>query len=254
MEVYTDAELYCAAFAGPVDRELGWLLEQTGPVSAVLEPFCGDGRYAEEFVRRGVRYFGLDATPSMLGRAPSGDGITLIHGDAREFALERRFPLAWCPINSLTHLSDSDDIRAHLRCVRSHLEEGGLYVVEMEVFRHDGPWEDGAPERSRWSEPQADGTVVDAEVSRVDCDLAAGTFTERAVYRRLRDGHVLAESRSLFTMKMWTYDDLLALTADGGYRIERVFRHESPTSRPEVPLDRSLENEGSNHYFFLRAD
>jgi SAM-dependent methyltransferase len=251
--VYDQAELYCLAFAGPVDGEVDWLLARVPGARSVLEPFCGQARFAEAFAERGLTYVGLDNSAAMLAHAPRGDGITLTVADATDFDLGRRFDLAWCPINSLCHLTREDEILAHLACVRRHLAPGGTYVVEIEIFRHDGPWDQGTPDRSTWAVDQPDGTHVLATVTREECDLASRTCTERAHYRRVRGETILAEVCDLFPMRMWTYEDLLELTRRSGFAIDGVCHNRGSKGRPEVPLDPQLENDGENHYFVLRA-
>ncbi len=95
--------------------------------------------------------------------------------------------------------------------------------------------------------------MVLATVTREDCDLDARTCTERAWYRRVRDGRIVAESNELFTMRMWLWDDLQRLTAATGFEVERVFRHEGRGKRPEVKPGPQLEASGDNHYFVMRA-
>lgn len=249
--VYDEASLYAAAFGGPVDEEVDWLLALC-PARSVVEPFCGQARFALAFRERGVEYIGVDRSAEMLALAPRGPGITLLESDVTRFDLGRRVELAWCPINSLCHLDAEPAIAAHLACVGRHLEPGAAYVIEVELVRHDGPWRTGPADRSVWMVEQPDGSVVDAHVERRDCDLPRRTCTEWARYRRRRGDRVVAEAAELFTMRMWTFDDLLRLARDAGFTVERAFRNDGPRGRPEVAVDARLENDGANHYFVLR--
>ncbi|MHC4991863.1 MAG: class I SAM-dependent methyltransferase [Planctomycetota bacterium] len=136
--VYDEASLYCAAFAGPVEDELDWLLAMFPSVRSVVEPFCGQARFAESFRRRGLAYFGVDRNPAMLALAPRGTGITLVRSNVTDFDLGRRVDLAWCPINSLCHLDREPDIASHLACVRRHLDRGSAYVIEIGLVSPTG--------------------------------------------------------------------------------------------------------------------
>ncbi|MHC5004153.1 MAG: class I SAM-dependent methyltransferase [Planctomycetota bacterium] len=251
--VYDQAELYCAAFDWPVDNEVDWLLGLFPEIRSVLEPFCGQSRFARAFRDRGIEFLGVDRSRAMLDRAPAGDGITLVCADATSFDVGRTVDLAWCPINSVCHLAEERDIAGHLRSVRRHLPAGGAYVVEIELLMHDGPWDRGTPERSTWSMPQADGTAVRATVTREDCDAVSRTCTERAWYRRVRGDEVLASAEELFTMRMWTHADLVRLAGAAGFALEATYRNEGSRGRPAVEPGPHLENDGENHYFVLRA-
>ncbi len=72
--VYDQAELYCIAFGWPVDDEVDWLLGRCPGARSVLEPCCGQARFAAAFVERGLAYFGVDRSEGMLARAPAARG------------------------------------------------------------------------------------------------------------------------------------------------------------------------------------
>ena len=69
MDLYTEAELYCAAFDWPVDAEVDWVLSHVPHAKSVLEPMCGNARYGPVFVERGLT-FDCAGTP---GNAASHD-------------------------------------------------------------------------------------------------------------------------------------------------------------------------------------
>jgi SAM-dependent methyltransferase len=250
-DVYEEADLYAAAFAWPIDAEVDWLLSEAGAPRTVLEPFCGNARYAPAFAARGVAYWGLDLSAAMLARAPSGPGIRLVQADVREFRLPARFDLAWCPVNSIRHLREEADVLSHLRCVGRHLAREGRYVVELELVDHEGPWTEPDPSSGIWSVPQPGGSVVHASWRRQSCDRATRSCVERATFRHEREGRVLETVVHDFAMRMWTYDDLVRIVSSAGFRIDRAFRHEGDLSRPPVVASKALENTGENAYWFL---
>ncbi|MCZ6834818.1 MAG: class I SAM-dependent methyltransferase, partial [Planctomycetota bacterium] len=109
--VYDEADLYCAAFDFPVNAEVEWLLQQIPGVKRILEPMCGNARYGHAFIKHGIEYVGLDASPSMLARAEVRAGMNLHEVDCRAFSLEGEpFDLAFCPIDSIRHVSGEGDI------------------------------------------------------------------------------------------------------------------------------------------------
>ncbi len=56
---------------------------------------------------------------------------TLVNADARSFSLGRKFGMIFFPNNSLGHLHTLDDIRSCFSCVREHLTEGGLFIIDF---------------------------------------------------------------------------------------------------------------------------
>jgi SAM-dependent methyltransferase len=251
-DIYDEADLYSAAFRWPVEEEVDWLLAQAGQPTSVLEPFCGNARYATAFRARGVSYTGIDLSCEMLSRAPVGSGIRVVRADARTFELPgERFPLAWCPVNSIRHLAEEAGVVAHLRSVRRHLAPGGALVLELELVNRDGPWTEPDPTSGVWSEPQPDGSVVHAVWRRESCSLPMRIALERATFRREIGGRVVQSVEHLYRMRIWTHDDLLSFAAATGLRVARIHRHLGPGDRPEVPLSPALENTGVNSYVWL---
>ncbi|MHC4990056.1 MAG: class I SAM-dependent methyltransferase [Planctomycetota bacterium] len=222
----------------------------------MLEPFCGHARYGPAFASRGVAYVGFDLAEPMLANAPSGDGITVVRADARDFEISQAppggFDLAWCPVNSFSHLLTEPDVVAHLQCVRRHLKPDGAQVLELALVHHDGTWQDPPDRENTWSVPQFDGSTVHAEWKRLDCDLVASTCTERATFRRERNGHVISEASTLFTMRMWSGAELVRVAAQAGFDVaDHVVAHQGFEPGPKVELSPALENDGLNYYFFL---
>jgi SAM-dependent methyltransferase len=256
VNVYDEADLYCAAFTWSLDEEVGWLLGQYPQARSVLEPFCGHARYGPAFASRGVAYVGFDLAEPMLARAPSGEDITVVRADARDFTIEEKpsggFDLAWCPVNSFSHLLTEPDVVAHLQCVRRHLNPEGAYVLELALVHHDGPWQDPPGRENTWSVPQFDGSTVYAEWKRLDCDLSTRSCTERATFRRERNGHVISEVAQVFTMRTWSCEDLVRIGAEAGFDVaDRAVAHQDFAPGPAVKLSPELENNGLNYYFFL---
>ena len=92
MDVYDEADLYCAAFTWSLDEEVAWLLGRHPKARSVLEPFCGHARYGPAFASRGGAYVGIDLAEPMLARAPRGKDITVVRADARDFTIAETPP------------------------------------------------------------------------------------------------------------------------------------------------------------------
>ncbi len=252
-DTYSRPELYAAAFSWPVHTEVEGLLAEAGNPDSVLEPFCGQARYAKAFAEHGVHYTGVDIEPAMLALAPSGDGITLVEADVRTFAIPGlQAGLAYTPVNSFCHLLSEEDVVAHLQSVAAHLAPGALYAVELELVNHDGRWTDGDDGKGSWEMEQEDGSVVTASVERTDCDFAARTCVEHALFRRLRDGEEIDRLEYDVTMRMWTAADLPRVLADAGWQVDRIVANLLARERMHLDLSEDLENAGSNATFFLK--
>jgi hypothetical protein len=251
-DLYEQADLYCAAFSFPIDSEVEWLLAQVPGAGTrrVLEPFCGNARYARAFVDRGVEYWGVERSAAMLSLAERGERVHLIQDDARTLDIRGvQFDLAWCPINSIRHLLNDDDLIAHLQNVNRHLVRNGLYVVETDLTCRDGLAGKQPFESHQWSIDQPDGSVVACAWRVERYDLAGRRTFERAIVQRCRGGGVVEEASHLYEMRMLTFDELIQR---GGFEAGLAFLHQSAVQRSPVDFSPALENIPYNCYFFLR--
>jgi SAM-dependent methyltransferase len=257
MEIYDEADLYCAAFDEPIEGEVRWVIGECERLlgrrpRSVLEPMCGNARYGAAFADRGVRYHGLDASTEMLHRAPVREGVSTSCSDVREFHIPGDpFDFAWCPINSIRHLPTREDVIRHLRCVATHLPGDGLYLVETDLHGHDGPYGDDAI--THWSMPQSDGSTVLAWWGAERTDLAARRIWEFGRFERHRDGTCVNRSESRYEMLLTRADDWLDLAAASGFRIEQVTRRCKGETRRVVELSSDLEDINERILLFLRS-
>ncbi len=120
LELYEDAEIYDAEFAGR-GRELPTFrkhaLAAGGPV---LEIACGTGRLTLPIAHDGVEITGLDVSRPMLERArrkSSAEGLRIewIEQDCRTMRLPKTFALAFSATNAMQHLLDLESVCAFLQ-------------------------------------------------------------------------------------------------------------------------------------------
>src|SRR5258708_2706159 len=136
--IYSDGREYDLLLHAPVsEEELGFYsrhaITSGGPV---LELACGTGRLTIPLSKSGLDITGIDIAESMLDVArekavQSRAAPTLVNADARSFSLGRKFGMIFFPNNSLGHLHTLDDIRSCFSCVREHLTEGGLFIIDF---------------------------------------------------------------------------------------------------------------------------
>ena len=116
--------------------------------SPILDIGAGTGRVALDLARRGHEVVALDRSAELLDALrdrAAGLAITTVAADARDFAIDRRFPIVVVPMQTLQLLDGPDGRARCLACVREHLAPGGLLAVALadalECFdeEHDQP-------------------------------------------------------------------------------------------------------------------
>ena len=144
-----DLEFYGPA-AHYYDAAFGWdNLEEAERIAAlsgrengrVLEPMCGPARLLRSFAQLGFEVVGVDRSPEMLDLAAAGvaavsmaaTAAEWVHADVRDFDLDFGCDLAVCPINSVAHLTQADELLAHLRAVSRNLYSGASYWVQADL-------------------------------------------------------------------------------------------------------------------------
>jgi len=172
--VWHDVE--CAGYAADLAlwRELADTRE--GPI---LELGCGTGRVALDLALRGHDVAALDSDPELVDELRArarraGVSVRGEVGDARSFELGSRFALVLAPMQIVQLFGSRDGRESMLRCVRRHLQPGGLLAVALaDPFEGIQP-EDAEPplpdvrEEDGWVysstpvavRPEPDGTVA----------------------------------------------------------------------------------------------
>jgi SAM-dependent methyltransferase len=173
--VWHDVE--CAAYGADLGiwRELS--NEHDGEL---LDLGCGTGRIALDLAALGHDVTGLDSDPALVAALNSrarerGLRVRSAVADARSFELGRKFALAIAPMQVVQLLGGVSGRAAMLRCVREHLEPGGVFAAALADPFDDLPPEDSLPplpdvrEEGGWvfsstpvaMRPQAGGTAID---------------------------------------------------------------------------------------------
>jgi SAM-dependent methyltransferase len=122
-------DLECGSYAEdlPLWHELARAAD--GPI---LDVGAGTGRVALELARAGHEVVALDVEPALLaalreraGRLP----VATVAGDARDFALDRRFALILAPMQTVQLLDGDHD--GFVRCAAAHLAPGGIVAAAL---------------------------------------------------------------------------------------------------------------------------
>ena len=130
-----------AAEGMPKETELSWLVHRAGEEGMpVCELACGAGRLTIPLAERGIEIVGMDRSATLIAHAngrraslPAGvaERVRFVQGDLRGFDLGQRFPFVFIFFGGFEHLTEPEDQRSCLRCIREHLEPGGLLEIEF---------------------------------------------------------------------------------------------------------------------------
>ncbi|MBA2255922.1 MAG: class I SAM-dependent methyltransferase [Thermoleophilaceae bacterium] len=126
-------DVECAGYAA--DLAL-WRELAASAGGAVLEIGAGTGRVALDLAGRGHEVSALDSDPALvdeLGSRARGRGLRVrVHrGDARSFALGRRFALIVAPMQVVQLLGGDAGRRSALGAARRHLDAGGQLALAL---------------------------------------------------------------------------------------------------------------------------
>jgi SAM-dependent methyltransferase len=112
------------------------LLTDLAGSGRALELGIGTGRIALPLARRGVRVHGIDLSESMVAKLrekPGGDQIDVTLGDFASTRVEGTFAVVYLVVNTIMNLTTQDEQVACFRNAAAHLEQGGCFVIEVEV-------------------------------------------------------------------------------------------------------------------------
>lgn len=217
------------------------------PPATMLDIGCGTGRHALALTKRGYRVTGVDLSAAMLeiARAASKNlelGIRpeFVQGDARDFSIGRRFDAAIMMFAVIGYLSSNADVLAGLRNIRSHLEDGALFLCDfwygpsvLAVQPSDRVKSLNAPDRQ----------VIRATTTALDpvshtADVAFRLWTIRA-------GEAVAETHELHRLRYFFPQEFALLLNQTGFALESLSAF--PT------LDQSLDDSTWNAFVVARA-
>ena len=135
-EIYLDPERY-DRILGDFKGDIEFYLEQARDVDgAVLDLGCGTGRITLPLARAGVDVSGMDSSQAMLDVAAqrsmrNGLNIEWVHGDCRDFNLNKKYKAVFMPYNFFQHLLDRESQLNCLHSIYRHLVSGGRVVMDI---------------------------------------------------------------------------------------------------------------------------
>lgn len=156
--LYKDPTVYDILHEPGTDAEIRmlervwWRVSAESPRTA-LEPACGTGRYLTRMARAGWAVRGFDIDPAMVKfsrerlRAQNTSGWRVWADRFDTFGGRIKagsIGLAFCPINSIRHVSSDAELVRHLKAIRRVLAPNGVYAVgiSLSAYGLEAPTED----------------------------------------------------------------------------------------------------------------
>jgi SAM-dependent methyltransferase len=104
---------------------------------AALDLACGTGITTLSLAQIFPFVVALDASEPMLAEARRRlapcPNVEILHGDFRAFSFNRCFDLVTCSGDSLNYAQDPGELTAVFRCVARVLEQGGVFVFDVQA-------------------------------------------------------------------------------------------------------------------------
>ncbi len=113
------------------------LLERSN-AKTILDVGCGTGSHLERLEKFGFECMGIDLNQDMLDVARQKVKAQLFQADMRSFWLEKKFDAVICMYATFNHNLSLEDARKTLACFRSHLNDGGIILIDLHNPSGDG--------------------------------------------------------------------------------------------------------------------
>ncbi|MCL2772126.1 MAG: class I SAM-dependent methyltransferase [Oscillospiraceae bacterium] len=106
----------------------------------ILELACGTGRVTISLAAEGLDITGLDLSDEMLDvfrqKLDKLDDkvrnrIEIVHGNMADFNLTKKFDLIIMPFRAFQALTDEKDIENSLNCIKNHLTNNGIFIINV---------------------------------------------------------------------------------------------------------------------------
>lgn len=98
----------------------------------ILEVGSGTGNLAKRFYQNNQEYIGLDYSQSMIVIAQERNkNCTFIHGDMRQFELEKPVDSILITGRSTSYLTTNEDINSTFESIYKNLTEGGILIFDF---------------------------------------------------------------------------------------------------------------------------
>lgn len=208
------------------EAELAWyrtrLPRAAGPV---LEAMSGSGRLLVPLTEDGYRVHGVDTSEAMLAScaarlASAGREARLFRQDIAELNLPFRYGAVFVAAGSLQLLTARDALRNALACMRAHLVDPGLLLLDLfvpDAAQHPP----GAPVVEFRNVVLPDGSQI-MHRCETTADAKRRRIQAASRYERRVAGQIVERDDEQLTLTWYEEDEVLALLRGAGYRDVRI--------------------------------
>ena len=232
---YNHAWLYEKAFNWrDIEKECQFLSQlytthTSKPLRAMLELACGPAEHARWYAAQQIHAHALDLNQDMLDYA-SAQVKTPDYFHPHKMNMctfdipSEPVGMACCLIDSIAYITTHDAFRTHLESVARALEDGGIYVIET-VHPKDTLC-DVQTTKTSWTVELSESAIdvifghpnnkIDpvSQITMIDVTLRQ---------RRLCDGKILVDLTERAPLKLYLYQELLALIHGSPFCVVETF-------------------------------
>lgn len=199
--------------------------------SPVLELACGTGRVTIDLAAHGHEIWGIDSSPPMLhqlqkklARLPADvrERLHVMRMDMRSLDLKMKFKLILIPYRSFQALLQPQDVQSCLASVRSHLDEGGLFVFDilrMSQLVQSLPKNVDLPD---WEVNLPSGERMVRTNRLLGLDRNKRVFSLEHVYRIMKPDGSQREFRDRLDLKVYSEDEMGELLLANGFKVVKT--------------------------------
>lgn len=195
--------------------------------STLLELGSGTGRILIPLARAGFDVTGLELSQEMLDickgklEKESNDVkkcVKLIYGDMIDFQLDKRFDLIFAACNTFCHLISTRDIEKTLRCVKKHLKDQGVFIIDNSVPDIETMVEtNGKEEIFKFAHPITGRKIVDK--FKATYDFLNQLEYNHIILEEYDDGRLTRNAESNETLTYFFPRELKILLQSNGFYI-----------------------------------
>jgi SAM-dependent methyltransferase len=195
--------------------------------SPILDLAAGTGRVAFALAQEGFEVVALEHSVSMMAEARKKlensttevqNRVTLVEGSMNDFSLNQKFPLIIVP-NSFGHLLTTGDQISAIQCVKDHLTDNGLFILDLYPGEHQ--YEDAKFEDVLATLPNG-RTITMSGVIKSDFQKQLMRVNLRYTVRDV-DGQVINEIDVVSGVALHMNREVDLLVEMSGLRIENEF-------------------------------
>tara|TARA_B100000614_G_scaffold82994_1_gene74466 strand:+ start:14656 stop:15411 length:756 start_codon:yes stop_codon:yes gene_type:complete len=222
IELYNEAQLYDDIMWWKKDDINFWLkIIKKFRIKKILELCCGTGRIGNELINEDLDYHGIDISKSFIDffKNKNKNQENIICKDARSFNNNHKYDLIFIGFNSISHILKNTDLQNMLKCVKNHMHEDSLFIIDTFVPHAD----------FLYKEPSLKKDILDFINTQNKKKL---TIYESANYDSENEINNIRweffESKNKlfyydFKMRMYFPDTLFSILAELNYSIEYIY-------------------------------